>query len=270
MFATDQGRKIDPVDVHSVAVVALRTPGLRQVVVQLRNDNEGRRYYRHKLADAKPAMEAMRALKRRLSGVAYRQMTADAKRIRTGPGGHVGATLQSSAADPNPWADTSEKSRPGPAETKPRAQPNTTTRTTHSDEPPYRPARTSPNPNPTSPARTGVPNASRDQSAARRTPARSPDANPDRPKTTSVTQFSPQIRSRRVIPTWRGMAHWALRCGHIGMIDYRSGTAIAARVRDNIFMPNLQLFTPGASGGNAQPDRVASLLSRACGVSARA
>src|ERR671921_756955 len=33
VFATGQGRKTDPVDAHSVAVVALRTPGLRQVVV---------------------------------------------------------------------------------------------------------------------------------------------------------------------------------------------------------------------------------------------
>ncbi|HEY3143964.1 MAG TPA: transposase [Acidimicrobiales bacterium] len=33
VFATGQGRKIDPVDARSVAVVALRTPGLRQVAV---------------------------------------------------------------------------------------------------------------------------------------------------------------------------------------------------------------------------------------------
>jgi transposase len=33
MFATGQGRKNDPVDAHSVAVVALRTTGLRQVVI---------------------------------------------------------------------------------------------------------------------------------------------------------------------------------------------------------------------------------------------
>ncbi|WP_246595036.1 IS110 family transposase [Actinoplanes auranticolor] len=85
-------------------------------VVQLRRDTEGRRYYRRKLAEGKTTMEAMRALKRRLSDVVYRQMAADAKRLRTGPGGHVGATLQSSAADPNPMIGTSEKSLPGPAE----------------------------------------------------------------------------------------------------------------------------------------------------------
>ena len=77
-------------------------------VVQLRNDTEGRRYYRRKLAEGKTTMEAMRALKRRLSDVVYRQMAADAKQLKTGPGGHLGATLQSSAADPNPEAGTSE------------------------------------------------------------------------------------------------------------------------------------------------------------------
>jgi hypothetical protein len=48
-------------------------------------------------------------LKRRLSDIVYRQMVADAKLIGTGPGGHVGATLQSSAADPNPEIGTSGK-----------------------------------------------------------------------------------------------------------------------------------------------------------------
>ena len=89
-------------------------------VVQLRNDTEGRRYYRRKLAAGKTTMEAMRALKRRLSDVVFRQMAADAKRLRTGPGGHVGATLQSSADDLNPKIDTSEKSLPGPAKDQPR------------------------------------------------------------------------------------------------------------------------------------------------------
>jgi transposase len=85
-------------------------------IVQLRHDTEGRRYYRRKLAAGKTPMEALRALKRRLSDVVYRQMLADAKRTRTGPGGHAGATLQSSAADPIPMIDTSDKSLPGPAE----------------------------------------------------------------------------------------------------------------------------------------------------------
>jgi hypothetical protein len=64
---------------------------------------------------------SLRALKRRLSDVVYRQMVADAKRLETGPGGHVGATLTSSAADPNPKIGTSDKSLPGPAKPQPRA-----------------------------------------------------------------------------------------------------------------------------------------------------
>jgi hypothetical protein len=82
-------------------------------VVQLRNDTEGRRYYRRKLTEGKTTMEAMRALKRRLSDIVYRQMTANARGLKTGPGGHVGATLQSSAADPNPKIDTSDLSCSG-------------------------------------------------------------------------------------------------------------------------------------------------------------
>jgi transposase len=89
-------------------------------IVQLRHDTEGRRYHRRKLAAGKTPMEALRALKRRLSDVVYRQMVADAKRLRTGPGGHTGATLTSSAADPIPMIDTSDKSLPGPAEPQPK------------------------------------------------------------------------------------------------------------------------------------------------------
>jgi transposase len=89
-------------------------------VVQLRHDTEGRAYYRRKLAAGKTPMEAMRCLKRRLSDIVYKQMITDAKQARTGPGGHVRATLQSSAADPIPMVNTSEQSLPGPADTQPR------------------------------------------------------------------------------------------------------------------------------------------------------
>ncbi|MEO3924981.1 transposase [Micromonosporaceae bacterium B7E4] len=89
-------------------------------IVQLRRNTEGRRYYRRRLAAGKTFMEALRALKRRLSDIVHRQMVADAKLVRTGPGGHVGATLQSSAADLHPKIDTSEKSLPGPATPQPR------------------------------------------------------------------------------------------------------------------------------------------------------
>ena len=35
VFATGNGRKADPVDAHSVAMVALRSPGLVQVEVDM-------------------------------------------------------------------------------------------------------------------------------------------------------------------------------------------------------------------------------------------
>jgi transposase len=90
-------------------------------VVQLRHDTEGRRYYRGRLAEGKTPMEAMRALKRRLSDQVYKQMIRDAKAAAaTGPGGQPGATLQSCAASPIPTAGTSEQSLPGPADTQPR------------------------------------------------------------------------------------------------------------------------------------------------------
>ena len=65
-------------------------------------------------------MEALRALKRRLSDVIYRRLVADAKAIdnavdEAGPGGHFGATQESSAVDLPPNIDTSDKPLPGPA-----------------------------------------------------------------------------------------------------------------------------------------------------------
>ena len=92
-------------------------------IVQLRNDTEGRAYYRRKLAAGKTTMEAMRALKRRLSDVVYRQLVNDQKRLQktvkmTGPGGQAGAATGSSAAGSNPNAGASEKSLPGPAGTE--------------------------------------------------------------------------------------------------------------------------------------------------------
>ena len=92
-------------------------------IVQLRHDTPGRAYYRRRCAEGKTTMEAIRALKRHLSDVVYRQMVLDNRGARTGgtgPGGHVGATLQSSAASPIPTASSSDKSQPGPAARKPR------------------------------------------------------------------------------------------------------------------------------------------------------
>jgi len=93
-------------------------------IVQLRNDTEGRAYYRRKLAAGKTPMEALRCLKRRLSDVLYWQLVADAgKTKKADPGGHAGATLKSSAVDLNPSIDASEKSLPGPASQHPTPVP---------------------------------------------------------------------------------------------------------------------------------------------------
>jgi transposase len=95
---------------HIMAVVQLR-----------RTDTEGRAYFDRKKAAGKTSMEAMRCLKRRLSDVVYRQLLADALTpARTGPGGHSGAALTSSAADSHPVVDSSDKPLPGPVPGKPR------------------------------------------------------------------------------------------------------------------------------------------------------
>jgi len=88
-------------------------------VVQLRTPTEGRAYYDHKVAAGKTPMEAMRALKRRLSDIVYHQMILDHQAVQTGPGGHLGAATGSSAAGFNPSTGASEKSLPGPANHRP-------------------------------------------------------------------------------------------------------------------------------------------------------
>jgi transposase len=89
-------------------------------VVQLRNPTEGRAYYDRKRADGKSPNEAMRCLKRRLSDIVYRALLDDYVTAKaTGPGGHRGATLTSSASGSHPHTSTSEKSLPGPVTAKP-------------------------------------------------------------------------------------------------------------------------------------------------------
>jgi transposase len=88
-------------------------------VVQLRHRTRGRAYNDRKVAAGKTPMEAMRALKRRLSDVAFRQMRADARAARTGPGGHLGAASGSSAAGSDPITGSSDKPLPGPATSDP-------------------------------------------------------------------------------------------------------------------------------------------------------
>src|SRR4029453_17430497 len=56
-------------------------------IVQLRHDTPGRTYYRRRLAEGKTTMEALRALKRHLSDVIYKQMVRDATPAPTGATG---------------------------------------------------------------------------------------------------------------------------------------------------------------------------------------
>lgn len=90
---------------------------------QIRLDTEGRAYYRRKRAAGKTHLEAMRCLKRRISDAVYRQLLADANEAaaRSGvegpeasPGGHCGATQESSAVDLPPHIDTSDQPLPDP------------------------------------------------------------------------------------------------------------------------------------------------------------
>ena len=108
-------------------------------ISQIRLDTDGRAYYRRKLAAGKTTLEALRCLKRRISDALYRQLVADAERERlaaaadaggTGPGGHCGATQESSAVDLPPHIDTSDQPLPGPA--KPTLQPPYSARKTSS------------------------------------------------------------------------------------------------------------------------------------------
>jgi transposase len=93
--------------------------------VQLRNPTEGRAYYDRRKAEGKTSMEAIRALKRRLSNIVFKTMLDDAMNpavgaARTGPGGQRGNDSDSSAAGSHPQTSSSDKPLPGPATTQPR------------------------------------------------------------------------------------------------------------------------------------------------------
>ncbi len=117
-------------------------------ISRLRVDCDGRAYYRRKRAEGKKPMEAIRCLKRRISDAIYRQLVADAHaaaaegpvggEVSAGPGGHCGASQESSAVDLPPPIDTSDQPLPGPAQptlqpvqrprqTSPRKTPQMTT-----------------------------------------------------------------------------------------------------------------------------------------------
>ena len=93
--------------------------------VQLRNDTEGRAYYDRRKSEGKTSMEAMRALKRRLSNIVYKTKVDDAiahatGKPATGPGGQRGNDSDSSAAGSQPHTNSSEKPLPGPVRTHPK------------------------------------------------------------------------------------------------------------------------------------------------------
>jgi transposase len=89
---------------HTVAITQIRMPSSR-----------GHAYYNAKIAEGKTAREARRCLKRRLADHIWRTMITDERRRAADPGGHPGATLQSSAAGSTPTTSPSDKSLPGPA-----------------------------------------------------------------------------------------------------------------------------------------------------------
>ncbi len=90
---------------HAIHVVA---------VTQVRNDTPARKLYARKVTEGKTKKEALRVVKRRVSDAIYRQLVLDAQRVEAGPGGQLGATLQSSASGLSPGTSTSEKPQPGP------------------------------------------------------------------------------------------------------------------------------------------------------------
>jgi transposase len=122
-FATYTGTA--PLEVSSGEVVRhrLSRAGNRQLNRALhiaalsnrRHDPRGVAYYAGKIAAKKGDKGALRCLKRRLADAVYRQLVIDLQRQQAGPGGHSGATQNSSATGPTPAASSSEKSLPGPA-----------------------------------------------------------------------------------------------------------------------------------------------------------
>ena len=102
-------------------------------VTQLRHNTDGRAYYRRKRSEGKKPLEAMRCLKRRISDAIYRQLLIDQQRTDAlerdaGPGGHCGASQQSSAAGFHPHTSTSDQPLPEPAH--PTLRPTTAARKT--------------------------------------------------------------------------------------------------------------------------------------------
>jgi hypothetical protein len=95
------------------------------------NPTEGRAYYDRRKADGKTSMEAMRALKRRLSNIVYKAMLDDAitmrsltrRRAREGNGATT-LTPARPAHIPTPALRTSHFPDPPPPILEPRSRPH--------------------------------------------------------------------------------------------------------------------------------------------------
>jgi len=121
-FATHTGTA--PTEVSSGEVVRhrLSRAGNRQLnhalhIIALTNkryDPRGHDYYAKKFAAGKGSKGALRCLKRRLADEVFRHLVADQQvRTQRSPGGQVGTTVQSSAADSHPNIGTSDQPHTG-------------------------------------------------------------------------------------------------------------------------------------------------------------
>ena len=90
---------------------ALHTVAITQVRMRAASATD----YDRKSPRARPT-EATRCLKRRLADHVWRTMITDERRQAAGLGGHLGATLKSSAAGSTPTTSSSDKSLPRPAD----------------------------------------------------------------------------------------------------------------------------------------------------------
>jgi transposase len=99
-------------------------------VTQIRHRHSpGRGFYERKIAQGKTPKEALRALKRRITDTVFAQLRAEPQ--RRGPGGQMGATDKSSAADLTPQQPALRKNHSRTttnATTPPQRPPRTTTR----------------------------------------------------------------------------------------------------------------------------------------------
>ncbi|MET8426292.1 hypothetical protein [Nocardia sp. NPDC004860] len=91
-----------------------------------RHPDAGHAHQDRKRLAGKTSMEALRALKRRLSNAVFACTVADQDRSESaGPGGQLGTTTDSSATGSNPHTDPSDKPHPGPTK-QPSSAPTST------------------------------------------------------------------------------------------------------------------------------------------------